>query len=92
MMRPWPPEATELLRALWNDQDLTASECAAALNAVGFGPLTKNAVIGKVHREKMTERDRPLLLRARRRRRAARRGDREAAGAIASATADKPPR
>ncbi len=41
----WPPERVELLKKLWTD-GLTASQVAARL---GDG-ITRNAVIGKVHR------------------------------------------
>jgi len=41
----WPPEAVNVLRAMWADGK-SCSQIAAALN----GGYTRNAVIGKVHR------------------------------------------
>jgi GcrA cell cycle regulator len=41
----WTDERVELLKKLWNDDGLSASQIAAE-----FGGITRNAVIGKVHR------------------------------------------
>jgi len=48
----WDDERTVLLIKLWEVDGLSAAECAAAL---GDG-LTRNAVIGKVHRLKLEKR------------------------------------
>lgn len=40
----WTNERTELLIKLWSDDRLSASQCASVLK------ITRNAVIGKVHR------------------------------------------
>lgn len=48
----WTEERCELLRKLWCEQGLTATKCAAIL---GEG-LTRNAIIGKVHRLKFPKR------------------------------------
>jgi GcrA cell cycle regulator len=49
----WTPERTDLLRKLWAD-GVTASQIANQ-----FGDVSRNAVIGKVHRLKLTSRGRP---------------------------------
>ena len=46
----WTAEQVELLDRLWNDDGMTASQCAAVLG------VTRNAVIGKVHRENYPKR------------------------------------
>ena len=50
----WTPEKIELLRKLWEEDELTASAIAER-----FGDVTRNAVIGKVHRLKLPGRRRP---------------------------------
>ena len=52
MMR-WLAEDEELLRQLWNKEHRTASQCAAILG------VTRNAVIGKVHRLNLEVRQSP---------------------------------
>lgn len=47
--RTWPDERTEMMRELW-DKGLSALQIAKALNAKFHIALTRNAVIGKVHR------------------------------------------
>ena len=49
----WTDERVELLKKLWND-GLSASQIAAEL-----GGITRNAVIGKVHRLKLSTRAKP---------------------------------
>lgn len=49
----WTDERVELLRKLWSE-GLSASQIAAQL-----GSVTRNAVIGKVHRLKLSSRGRP---------------------------------
>ncbi len=49
----WTDERVELLRKLWSE-GLSASQIAAQL-----GSVTRNAVIGKVHRLKLTGRAKP---------------------------------
>lgn len=57
----WTDEAVEELRLLWVVEGLSASQAATLLNAKFCSdrelPLTRNAVIGKVHRLKWPERD-----------------------------------
>ena len=48
----WTDERVELLRKLWSE-GLSASQIAAQL-----GSVTRNAVIGKVHRLKLSSRGR----------------------------------
>lgn len=48
----WTDEREALLKKLWNDDGLTASQCATAL---GEG-TTRNAVIGKVSRMRLAKR------------------------------------
>lgn len=48
----WTEKRCELLRKLWVEQGLTATQCAAIL---GEG-MTRNAIIGKVHRLKFPKR------------------------------------
>lgn len=55
MIERWAPEAEDTLRQLWNVESMTASECAKVLG------VTRNAVIGKVHRMKLSRRPNPLL-------------------------------
>jgi GcrA cell cycle regulator len=50
----WPPERVELLKQLWAD-GLTASQVAAQLG----GGISRNAVIGKVHRLGLSGRQPP---------------------------------
>lgn len=50
MADPWTRSQIALLNKLWNDDGLTASQCAAVLG------VTRNAVIGKVHRENYPKR------------------------------------
>ena len=54
----WTPELVERLRVLW-DSGLSAGQCAAIL---GRG-VSRNAVMGKVHRAGMTARIRDKTLR-----------------------------
>ena len=50
MADPWTRSQIALLSKLWNDDGLTASQCAAVIG------VSRNAVIGKVHREKYPKR------------------------------------
>ena len=54
MVLPWSEERVELLRKLWED-GLSASRIAAEL----AGGVTRNAVIGKVHRLGLSGRVKP---------------------------------
>lgn len=49
---PWPPEAVEMLRKYWGE-GASASYVAARINATYFAGVTRNAVIGKIHRLKL---------------------------------------
>ena len=62
----WTDERVELLRKLWSE-GLSASQIAAQL-----GSVTRNAVIGKVHRLKLSSRGRTTAAPRRARRRPAR--------------------
>lgn len=50
-MTGWTPKRVELLKTLWNN-GFSAAEIATQ-----FGDLTRNAVIGKVHRERLAGRN-----------------------------------
>jgi GcrA cell cycle regulator len=52
-MMNWTDERTEQLKGLW-DEGLTVSAIASQL-----GGVTRNAIIGKVHRLKLSIRTRP---------------------------------
>jgi GcrA cell cycle regulator len=52
MAEAWPVEREELLIRMWEVDGMSASQCAAALG----GGLTRNAIIGKVHRLKLARR------------------------------------
>jgi hypothetical protein len=50
---PWAePKNVELLRKWWGDEGLPASRISANFQKLGLA-ITKNAIIGKVHREKI---------------------------------------
>ena len=55
MIERWTEGAENLLRQLWNDERRTARECAKVLG------VTRNAVIGKVHRMHLSRRASPVL-------------------------------
>lgn len=50
MRHDWTGENEELLRAMWEVQGISASKCAVVLG------VSRNAVIGKVHRMKLSQR------------------------------------
>ena len=54
----WTPEVEALTRELWG-QGLSCADIATQLNKAGFGPFTKNAVSGKVHRMGLPIRTKP---------------------------------
>ena len=56
---PWTEDATARLRELWCGEGLTASAIAKDLSARAGVPLSRNAVIGKLHRLGLSEADRP---------------------------------
>lgn len=49
----WTAERDALLRRMWCEDGLSASEIAAALSEPTAGPTTRNAVLGRVHRLKL---------------------------------------
>ena len=53
-MNPWTAERIALLTDLWNIKGLSASECGAVLK------ITRDAVIGKVHRIPLLARKNPV--------------------------------
>lgn len=50
MLGDWTIEREAMLKKLWQDDELTASQCAKVLG------VTRNAIIGKVHRLKLDKR------------------------------------
>lgn len=50
MLGDWTIERETLLKKLWQDDELTASQCATVLG------VTRNAIIGKVHRLNLQKR------------------------------------
>jgi GcrA cell cycle regulator len=74
----WTDERVELLRKLWSD-GLSASQIAAQL-----GGVSRNAVIGKVHRLKLSSRGRATAAPARQKK------QQHAAAAVRSATRSAP--
>ena len=57
---PWTPAAVALLKDLWA-RDKTAKVIMLVLNAAGYGPFTRNAVIGKAGRLELERRPSPLV-------------------------------
>ncbi len=49
----WTKEQDARLAALWADGDLSAKDIASVLRKLWDEPLTKNAIIGRVHRLKL---------------------------------------
>lgn len=57
----WTPETIDLLRQLWDGEGKSATECAVAINQrFGRAAVSRNAVIGKVHRLRLTRRPNPI--------------------------------
>lgn len=80
----WTDERVELLRKLWTD-GLSASQIAAEL-----GGVTRNAVIGKVHRLSLSGRAKPASTPVARTRKATVATSRPAAGASRPQTFSRP--
>jgi GcrA cell cycle regulator len=49
-LSPWTDETTAMLRELWADKNLSAAHIASALSKQFCGTFGRNAVLGKVHR------------------------------------------